>query len=264
MVYLSAKHIAIKKNQDRSYFDEGKILVCDGIGEFKDSARAAEIVIDNLTSVQSSIEIKSMLEKSVMEIITNNLTAGTTYIMATLMNDNSKLSLNYIGNGSIIKMQGDFYELPKTYSEINKPYRYLSLMMPHIDRDGILVRHVSHKSNPEELMPSNIEITLNGMNGDIIIICSDGITSLEDDFIVSDDQNRLWRNQSELLSKFIKRLHEFLKNNCSLITNQKIEKFIDDELTSYKENKLLEDDASIGVILTEEVITYYKSVYYAK
>ncbi|MBL0330038.1 MAG: hypothetical protein IPP64_11625 [Bacteroidetes bacterium] len=264
MVYLSAKHIAIKKDQDRTFFDRDKIILCDGIGEFKDSAKAAEILIDNLITTQSIVETRGMIEKSVMEIITSNLIAGTTYIMATLMDDNNKLALSYIGNGGIIKMQGDFYELPKTYSDINKPYRYLNLMMPHIDRDGILVRHVSHQSNPEELIPSNIDITLDGINGDIVIICTDGITSLEDDFIVADDQSRLWRNQSGLLSKFIEHLHDFLKANYAFISNQKIEKFIELELNDFKENKLLEDDASVGVILTEEVINYYKTVYHAK
>ncbi len=264
MVYLTAKHITIKKNQDRSYFDSAKIILCDGIGEFNDSAKAAEILIDNLSTTQSIQEAKGMIDKSVMEIITSNLTAGTTYIMATLANDNRLLSMNYIGNGSILKMQGDFYELPISYTEIHKPYRYLNLMMPHVDRDGILVRHVSHKSNPDELIPTCIDITLDGINGDIIIMCTDGITSLEDNIIVTDDQNRLWRNQSDLVSKFIEQLHEFLKTNSSSITTQKIEQFIDNVLQGFKANKLLDDDASIGVILTENVINYYNKVFNAK
>lgn len=263
MIYLSAQYIAIKKDQDRTAFRSNKMIICDGIGEFADSAKAAEITIDNLLIAEKKNEISALIEKSASDIKVESITGGTTLIAAFI--DIAEgipplVQLAYIGNGSIFHLHGNFNELPSSYNSSNIPYRFSNIMIPHIDKDGILVRHISHHSTPQELIPSFVELSLSGINGDILLIFSDGISSLEDDIIVVDDHQRVWRNESEIVSIILKNLHEWLATNCKEITQIKIDNFLVSELEKLKDLDKLEDDASIGLIFTDSVLEYYKAL----
>ncbi len=45
-MYFSASHIDIKLNQDYSDFNDYSLIICDGIGEFKDSGNVAKKVTE--------------------------------------------------------------------------------------------------------------------------------------------------------------------------------------------------------------------------
>jgi hypothetical protein len=265
MVHISAKHIAVKKDQDRCSYGTDKIILCDGIGEFIDSARAAEITMENLFLSEKRNEIKGLIDKSANDILSNSIIGGTTLIAAIIdANEYTPiLRLAYVGNGSIFHLHGNYYELPKSYGETNKPYRFSNILIPHIDKDGILIRHISHHSTPAELIPSFIELSLSGPGGDIVMLFTDGISTLEEDIMVVDDQQRIWRNQSDCVTIILKDLHEWLLNNNSEMTQFKMDSFIEGELMKLKELNKLEDDASMGLILTDSVLEHYRSNYNA-
>lgn len=265
MTYLSAKHIAIKKDQDRTYFDENKVIICDGIGEFHDSAMVAEIVIANLTHVENKSQLSPLIERSAAEIKESKIIGGTTLIVGLIENNESfeSLNLTFIGNGSIFHLPGDYTELPVSYGESYRPHRFSNLLIPHVDKEGILLRHISHHGKFKELIPSHINLSLTGINGDIILIFSDGISSLEDDFILIDDQKRIWRNQAESVSFILDELHYWLKENAVSMNQTKMNDFLEITLSKLKDAKKLEDDASFGLIITESVLQYYIEHYNA-
>lgn len=264
MIYLSAKHIAIKKDQDRAGYDANKIVICDGVGEFNDSAVVAEISLDNVLLANNKQEIIARIEKSVQSILTNNIIGGTTLISAIIetCEDISFVKIAYLGNGSIFHLHGDYFELPASYNQSNKAYRFSNILIPHIDKEGSLLRHISHDSKAYELTPSFIDLSLTGISGDIILIFSDGISTLEEDIIVMDDQQRIWRNQSSNVSIILNDLHEWLILNSKSITQRNISDFLESTLKKFKEEKKLEDDASIGLIITQPVLNYYKEKYH--
>ncbi len=263
MVYISAKHIAVKKDQDRSSYRPDKVILCDGIGEFIDSAKAAEITIENLLLSEKKNEIKGLIDKSANDILNKNIVGGTTAIAAIVDTYESTplLRLAYVGNGSIFHLHGNYYELPESYGASNKPYRFSNILIPHVDKDGVLIRHISHHSTPAELIPSFIELSLSGPGGDIILLFTDGISTLEEDIIVADDQQRIWRNQSDSVSIILKNLHEWLLSNNSEMTQFKMDSFIEGELMKLKDLNKLEDDASMGLILTDSVLEHYRFNY---
>jgi hypothetical protein len=265
MIYLSAKHIAVKKDQDRSAYDFNKVVLCDGIGEFNDSAKAAEITVENILLAEKKNEIIGMINKSAVDISANGIIGGTTLIAAIIESneDIRLLRLAYVGNGSVFHLHGNYFELPSSYGEANKPYRFSNIVIPHIDKDGVLLRHISHHSNSEELVPSFIEMSLTGINGDIVLLFSDGISTLEEDIIVIDDQQRIWRNQSESVSIILNDLHEWLEKNCNEMPQVKIDDFLDVQLSKLKTLNKLEDDASIGLVITDKVLEYYQQRYNA-
>lgn len=264
-MYKAAAHIGVKKDQDRTASFENLVIVCDGIGEFNQSEVAAEVLIENLlfSEYGDNQEINGLIEKSKKTIVEEKIEGGTTLILAAIDDRKTPLQtkLAYLGNGSIIHFSGDFSELPNSYGDSNKFYRYSNLLIPHVDKEGILLKHVSHHSEPKDLIPTFMNLTLSGVHGDILLLFSDGICTLEDEIIVQDEQGRIWRNQSESVVFIMDALHNWLKAGCNTITNETLEVFIKNTLNALKELKKLEDDASCGVIITEEVISYYLEKY---
>lgn len=264
MVYLAVSHIPIKKDQDRTACLENKLVICDGIGEFKDSELAAQILIEYISfSEHGEIpEIIGYISQAQKKIYNETIEGGTTLICASIdeRTDITKIKLAYLGNGSIIHFHGNFGELQPLEGAAHNIYRYSNLLIPHVDKDGTLLKHVSHHSHPNDLIPTFIELSLTGTNGDIILILTDGINSLEDEIIIQDEHKRTWRHQSENTFFIVNSLHKWLKTHHNSLTNISLDEFIKNTLNRMKELGKLEDDASIGIILTDEVLTYYQKL----
>jgi hypothetical protein len=266
MIYYKAvSHIAIKKDQDRTASTENTLIICDGIGEFNQSQNAAEILIENLllSEFGDYQEIQGLLTMTQEIITSEKIRGGTTMIFAAIIPDkaNIRLKFSYLGNGAIIQLPGDFSELPSSYGVSNKYSRYSNLLIPHVDKDGILLKHISHHSEPEQLIPSFIELIPSGIYGDIILIFSDGICSLEDEIGVQDEYGRIWRNQSEAVVLILEELHDWIKLNFDRITNENLHIFILKTLQLLKDLKKIDDDASFGLIISEKVLHYYRKSY---
>ena len=263
MIFLSAKSIKVKMDQDRVWVSENKILLCDGIGSFERSGEVADIAINQLQFAENNLELKSYINLAHAEILDKQIIGGTTMLSAIVMEDNSKLMLAYLGNGSIYHFSGDLFDKPESYEDLNKVHRYINYLLPHVDKDGALLKHISNCSTEEELGPSLLELSLTGLYGDVILMFTDGISSLEEDIIIADDQSRIWRNQSENVNSIIDHWGVWMKANYSDMDKEKLDKFLEDELAWLKENRKLDDDASIGLIMTKRVIDYYKMKYNA-
>ncbi len=265
MIYLSAKHIGIKRDQDRSHFTKNRIILCDGIGEFEESNKAAEITINHLLKANTEFDVIVSLLKAADDIKKEKIIGGTTLISALveLKESYSIANIVYLGNGSIFHLHGNFNELPASFGASNKPYLFSNLLIPHVDKDGALLRYISHNSKQYELTPSFIELSLSGLYGDVILLFSDGISSLEDDIIYIDDQQRIWRKQSEIVSIIICDLHDWLKLSCLSFSQKGMDDFLTRTLSKLKADTKLEDDASIGLIISESVLNYYKEFYHA-
>lgn len=258
-MYIAAKSISIKKGQDRYYYDAERIILCDGIGEFPNSDKAAEITVSNLEFMCDRPSIKGSIENATREIHMENITGGTTFIGAYHNSENKdSLLLSYVGNGAIFHLPGNFGELPKTFSNSNLPYRYSNILIPHVDGNGTLSKHISHHSNPKDWLPTFIEVTLNNTEGDIFILCTDGISSLEEDVLLRDEEQRTWRFQSSLITTFVQDLHKWLVDNCEGNIIDLMDDFLERYLGQLKMDGKLEDDASIGLLITQAVIDYYK------
>ena len=117
----SCSSISLKKNQDRSFYDEYSIIICDGIGQFSDSSKAAEIVIDELKFWNGKPnQFTGLISRAQQLIVDEKINGGTTLIISNFQDDaNSILKMAYIGNGGIIHMHGDFG------NEINSIHRYI-------------------------------------------------------------------------------------------------------------------------------------------
>ncbi|XMO86749.1 hypothetical protein AAFN75_00290 [Algibacter sp. AS12] len=257
-MYFSAQHIDVKLKQDYADFsiDESRksLVLCDGIGEFEDSGKVAEVIVNQFIGEGYSRLSEVILDEEVSKLKENNIIGGTTFISAINKNESDKVQLEYLGNGGIIHLHGDF----STNVNSEEPYRYGELMIPHISPNGPLTKHVSHNSDKPELASSKIELNLNYLAGNIIILFSDGISSLEDKVILKDNENRFWRNENPAIQLILKELNDFLilNKNPELFKDVLIT-FNNTILKKLKLENYLEDDASLGFIITEQVLNHY-------
>jgi serine/threonine protein phosphatase PrpC len=258
-MYLSADHIGLKSNQDYADFicddDYKALILCDGIGEFKDSGKVSKIVVERFLS-QKYTEIKSLItDDKLIELKKNKeFVGGTTIITAVQIN--KKIKINYLGNGGIVHLPGDFFINQST----DIPYRYADLMLPHISPKGFLTKHMSHHSGKPELDPTEISLTLNNPTGDIFLFFSDGISSIEEKVIIKDDLERYWRVENSALQKIIKGLHTFLIKAEQKDFLTQLSDFNKNILQQLKIEEYLEDDAALGILITNRALKFYKSL----
>ena len=202
--------------------------------------------------------ISELLLQTHEDIKSDKTNGGTTLIYSIVKGD--IITISYLGNGAIIQTTGDFAKLPKNFEEINHAYRFVNLMLPHVDEHGTLTRHISLNSNQEELKPDIITLQSERPEGLVYIFATDGISTLEEQVIISDQQGRKWRNESSSIVSILNRLDLFLKENSKIFNSELLKIFIEDTLEEFKLAKNLEDDASLGLIVSENVINYYKTL----
>ncbi len=257
-MYFAVQYKSIKSGQD--YADsfptnnqDGSVVICDGIGEYPGSGEVSKLVVEKFGEGLKSqdVSIQDIINQARHMIEEKKLIGGTTFIAAKT--EDSIIHLHYLGDGGIIHLHGNFAQSP-----FEHPYRYADLMIPHImPEDGALTRHISHNSGEEELMVTSTTLTLNAPTGDILVLYSDGISALEEKAILKNN-GLYWRNEQETIQIILKDLHIFLKQHKQNISNDLLNSFISESLEKLNQKKLLEDDASLGIIITEDVINYYK------
>ncbi|WP_375236319.1 hypothetical protein [Winogradskyella sp.] len=254
-MYFSAKHIDVKLNQDYADFNDNSLIICDGIGEFKDSEKVAKLVVEQFIGKEYSKLSDLIADNELVKFKNENIIGGTTFISAVKKNSLDKIQIEYLGNGGVVHLYGDF----STNVNSDEPYRYGEIMIPHISPNGALTKHISHNSNKPERASSMITMNLNYFTGDIILLFSDGISSLEDKVILKDNENRFWRNENPAIQLILKELDLFLISNNNQATFQEgIIEFNQVILEKLKTENYLEDDASLGIIITENVLNHYK------
>lgn len=258
-MYFSVNYIDVKLNQDYADFlieeNSKSLVLCDGIGEFSDSGKVSKVVVDQFIGKHYFKLAELIADEEYIKLKTNKIIGGTTFISAINKNNSDRIQIEYLGNGGIIHFHGDFS------SNVNseEPYRYGEMMIPHISPSGALTKHISHNSKKVELASSTIELNLNYTEGDIVLLFSDGISSLEDKVILKDNENRYWRNENPAIQLILKELDLFLKFNNSQETFQEnMIGFNQQILEKLKTENYLEDDASLGIIISENVLNHYK------
>lgn len=257
-MYLSARHLNIKLKQDSSSFiceeDFKALILCDGIGEFSQSQIVSAKVADVMTE-KAYTDINQLIQDSEIIALRDKIENGGTTVIFAFLESNKKVKIQYLGNGGCIRLNGDFNQS----SQGLVPYKYNHLINPHINDSGALTRHLSKESGSQERIVSEISSCLNNPNGDILLFFSDGISSLEENVIIKDNEGRFWRHESSSIQIILENLNLFLmENKNSADFQEELINFNMEVLNELNNLKLLEDDASLGIIITDEVLNYYR------
>lgn len=250
----------MRKNQDRTGVsaapDNQRLIICDGIGSYKGSGVVAELVVSSFHS-NCTADIREIIAG----VDGNKLAAleqpgGTTVITGSIKTTDSGpiLRLEYLGNGGCVHLSGNF----ATDLSNGIPFRYHHVILPHVNSERALVRHFSKGMSAELPTPGRIDMSLNHPYGDILVFFSDGVTSLEDEATVEDGQGRYWKIQDRTLITVLQKLHERL-SSLTLANDmaEVLTSFNEDIVNELVANETVDDDVSIGFIITDTVLSHY-------
>ncbi len=209
----------------------------------------------NLLFKKISISLKKEFKNSSEEIEPSKA-YGTTLIC--ILDFEHKFIVAYLGNGSVWHLRGNYPEL------INKqrylPWSAINILNPHtIDEGGkeALYKFFALESSDEQIEPSVITIQKdNVLFGDVLIASTDGLYSNDHIPIAKDGEGGLWIGGEKKMELLFKSLKEF--SITSQLTNESLTIKLNSYVESIKEQKLLDDDTSFGLIYTTKAVEYKK------
>ena len=259
MNYFATSTIGVSKNQDFSESTHNGLVLCDGIGSLSESgtvsAKVCDLFVSALNDSSGVFEDQKIVNNISDQVREISGEGGTTLIYCRELNENS-VRIGYLGNGGISGLRGDFYK-EKLGEKVNL---YTNLLLPHVDKSGALTRHISTNSSQKNCIVSNLDFTLNSDTGDILIFYTDGLGSIETQFVADLDENGLWRSELDLFHRILVALDEGLQKECEEgVRNEILKKVLDQECNEFKVQGLLEDDMSIGIMVTHKVFDFYNS-----
>lgn len=278
------------KNQDSCEIVENKLLnlraiiVADGLGSYKYAEHASKFVTksikDQIEGFRSKNDIdfiqmfkntKSGLirfakdfEKKNNVTLDRNNSFGTTLIVA--LEDDNKISLAYVGNGAIWHIRGNFNHFHNTKY---LPWNALNYLNPHsVQNDQgkeAIYRMISVSDDAEEVIPTVLHIDKDNLSyGDMFMICTDGIYSYDQIPIGKyPEDDSIWISGEKTMYLFYQYLNDYFEKNPNP-NNESLQKSIQIYLDLLKKTNLLDDDATIGIIITSKAIEYQKKYQISK
>lgn len=271
-------HTTTEKKVNEDYISSFKneildfkgIVLGDGIGShFKPELGSKFCVSELVNLLEKSKSISDLDFNSLFKKVSNALKKefentsdeieptkafGTTLVCVLEFKD--KFIVAYIGNGSVWHLRGNYPTL------INKqrylPWSALNILNPHtIDEGGkeALYKFFALKTSENQVDPSVLTITKDNLVfGDLLIVTTDGLYSNDHIPIAKDAEGGLWIGGEKKIEMLFHSLKEFSNNKD--LTNDNL----DNALTLYseliKEQRLLDDDTTFGVIYTGKAIEY--------
>ncbi len=266
-------------NQDACgcFYDERTgttiMAVADGIGSSKFVEIGSRFVVDkalelittdlkkdislDYTSIFANIQeqLTTMIDRDFAEQIDQigRKDFGTTLVVG--IDTTQTFTLAYIGNGCAYYMMGDFINFP----EANYlPWSVNNLLVPHSLPDEAtgqetLCKYFSyHPANTDQCVPTVITVSKNHYAGEIFIIATDGVDSLDkhDEFFFN--HNELMMTSSWNVSLLLDWMRKYLNKGLEMdegVLHQLLEKYM---ITLKNENRMY-DDTTLGVIMSQKV-----------
>jgi hypothetical protein len=280
-IIFAASKSSKSLNEDCCAFYSGNkvsaIAIADGVGSSSFSYLASKLAveefikkikeyeehnnkIDEMEVVSIYNEISKKIKEEYINLKEQKKLNNTQNMMQTtlitLIETDDRYILNYIGNGSIWYIRGDFWKFNLT--KRIWPWCITDLMVGHsvLNEEGkeVLEGYIGPEFDPEDYIQC-MSVFKNKKYGEIFVLTTDGISSSDHLKIGIDNNNKVWIEiniyiQNLLERYLIKFFHDFkeLKNgNISL--SSYIEEFLNDNT--------FDDDATIGLLISSKVIENY-------
>lgn len=247
------------------------IAVADGVGSTKNAKGASSFCMQSLgeyfsehpTLNLSSKWIEDLFKKIQSKWVKQKVEIGNTTLLTASIAEpfRDKIHIGYVGNGAIFHIRGNFREL-KNQNNLVFPWNAINYLNPHTleNKDGkeTLYKYISNNKDTEgKAMPSTIELFQDDNFGDIIILMTDGIFS-NDQIAFGNNSSGVWQKVDEKLQKLFELIRDFLEGN--IFSAEILQKKLQTYLEELKNNKKIDDDASIGILITSQAIKYNQNL----
>ena len=244
------------------------IILADGLGFYKYAGEGSKFVVNEIKKellqlkTINELNIENLLIKTRDNLINyvknnNGDITKTDYCTTVIcaIETSSKIILFYLGNGSIWHIRSNFKSIKRTI-----PWNALNYMNPHSIEEGgkeVLERFISTNKNNSLIQPTIIEIKKDIEKGDILILTTDGIFSQDHIKIGTGKGDKVYSLIPKTLLKLFDYLYK-LGQDIVIDNNKDLEKFVSEYLKELKYEKLIDDDTTIGVLITTDALNYLK------
>lgn len=186
--------------------------------------------------------------------VDKNQSFGTTLIVAA--ETQNTFIVGYVGNGAIWHLRGSFNEFsPSRYL----PWNALNYLNPQsvesAEGKEAVYRLISFSDDEGEAIPTIIEIEKDMIYGDILMICTDGIYSSDQLEVGRFKDGSIWTKAEPTMLRFFAALNEFFCSS-NAVTDEALQRALEHYTSQLRTDGLLEDDASVGVIVTAAALKY--------
>lgn len=269
-ILASASTTTKSENQDAHGTLTGKpsaLFIADGIGSFRHAREAAQKVIERFTAFVQGCEapstneniramfkdasesLVSLAKVDLLDATEESNRYGTTAI--ALFDVEEEIVLAYVGNGAAWHIRPNF----KSFKG-QPPWSAVNMLNPHTVQElgkEALERYLSDEPDSKKYEPSIIRIVKDHHQGDIVMVCTDGIHSADQQRMgrVPNDPV-LWIRHNDRMSTFYEEIAALLGSDETMSQDRlrrAAERFLERVRSS------LDDDATIGVLITPEAFT---------
>lgn len=181
-------------------------------------------------------------------------TFGTTLIVA--LETSTELVAAYAGNGAIWHIRGNFDDFPASTA---LPWSAVNYLSPHsVLRDGreVLYR-ILDAAAEHPPVPAVVRVEKDADFGDIFLVCTDGIYSADQLTQGTDADGKLWLSGEATMVEFYRALRQLFAG-WSGEGEPALEHALQGYLTELRGRGMLEDDATVGVIVTARALEYQR------
>ena len=246
------------------------IIVADGLGSHFLSSKGSEFCVTELKkllennnefpldfnemfrTVSIALKLEANKNEAIMQLEDKSNVLGTTLICIVEYID--KFVVSYVGNGSIWHLRGNFTHFSE---QRYLPWSSLNILNPHtIEENGkeALYKFFSYEASDEFVEPTTLEISKdNKLYGDIFIVSTDGLDSVDHTPVAKDKEGGIWISAEPKMDLLYKKLKSLLKGKSFDLVDITLESFCNEVI----ERKLIDDDISLGIIITEQVFKYH-------
>jgi len=186
--------------------------------------------------------------------VDKNQSFGTTLIVAA--ETQRTFIVGYVGNGAIWHIRGSFNEFSQNRY---LPWNALNYLNPQsvesAEGKEAVYRLISFSDDEGEAIPTSIEIEKDMIYGDILMICTDGIHSSDQLEVGRVKDGSIWTKTEPTMLRFFAALNEFFCSSNAM-TDEALHLALEHYTSQLRADGLLEDDASVGVIVTAATLKH--------
>jgi PPM family protein phosphatase len=243
------------------------IAIADGLGSYTHAREAAQFVIAQTAtlsktwkfdSAESLTGLFTQVRQDLRDYVQNLPSAppsegsyGTTLLVAVETAD--QLIAAYAGNGGIWHLRGDFDE---SAGPTRIPWSAVNYLQPHsvsVEGKERLYNLIDASEQFDDPPPTTITIKKDVRFGDILVLCTDGIYSADQVLHGTDAKGNLWTSVGPAMVGLYERLRSYFSRPGE---ESRLTESLQHYLQDLKNQDLLEDDATLGIIITGAALAY--------
>jgi serine/threonine protein phosphatase PrpC len=244
------------------------VAIADGLGSYTHAREAAQFVTAQAADLSKTLRLDS--GESLSELFTQvrhglrshfrhrpdpplseEGSYGTTLLVA--VETCNQLLVAYAGNGGIWHLRGNFDD---SAGPTRIPWCSVNYLQPHsvfIEGKEHLYNLIDLSEQFDDHPPTVITVNKDLRFGDILALCTDGIYSADKALHGTDPKGDLWIGAGAAMVAFYEFLRSYFSQPCE---GPKLEELMQQYLRDLGDRDLLDDDATLGIIITGEALLH--------